>query len=77
MAPPDTAQLVAAILNAFYMVRHYRRGGLTSIGRDKREKAIRQLGLVVRDAFARSDDFEALLGAIVAGARPNDYEPPF
>lgn len=74
---PDTGSFVAAILNAFYVVRHYARGGRTSIGKAKRDHAIRELGLIVRDAFARSDDFEALLGAIVAGARPKDYDPPF
>ena len=74
---PDTGQLVSAILNDWWMVRHYARGGRTSIGRKHRQEAIRKLGLTIRDAFNRSDDFEALLAAVVAGGKPEDYEPPF
>lgn len=73
---PDSPQLVAAILNAAWMVRHYARGGRSSIQRNERIKAIQHLGLVVRDAFSKSDDFEALLAAVVDGLRPRD-EPPF
>jgi hypothetical protein len=68
---------VAEILNAAYMVRHYQRGGRTSIGRAQRAQAIQRLGLVVRESFNRSDDFEALLAAVVAGLKPTDYDPPF
>jgi len=68
---------VSAILNAAWMVRHYARGGRTSIGKAHREQAILKLGLTVREAFSRSDDFEALLAAVVAGLKPQDYEPPF
>ena len=73
---PDTAGLVAAILNACYMVRHYARGGRSSIGRLHRQQAILALGLLVRDAFNRCSDFEALLGAIANGLNQRD-EPPF
>ena len=73
---PDTAPLVAAILNAAYMVRHYRRGGRTAIGKTRREQAVERMGLTVRDAFNRSDDFEPLLTAVYHGLAPND-EPPF
>lgn len=68
---------VAAILNGFYEVRYYDRGGRTTIGRAQRQQAILKLGLTVREAFNNSDDFEALLGAIINGARPRDYEQPF
>jgi hypothetical protein len=42
----------------------------------KRDEAIRQMGLVVRDAFNRSEDFEALLAAVADGVRPRN-DPPF
>jgi len=73
---PDTAPYVAAILNDWWMVRHYARGGRSSIGRLQRQQAIQKLGLTVRDAFNRSDDFEALLAAVADGAHPKD-DPPF
>jgi hypothetical protein len=71
---PDTATLVAAILNAGWMVRHY---GLqrNRTDRARRAQAIQSMGLTVRDAFNRSDDFEALLGAVVDGLRPRDERP--
>jgi hypothetical protein len=65
----------AAIRNDGWMVRYYVRGGRTSIGRMQREQAIQKLGLTVRAAFASSDDFEALLAAIVDGLRPRDDQP--
>lgn len=73
---PDTASLTAAILNAAWMVRHYARGGRTDIHALQRTQAIQHLGLIVRNAFELSDDYEALLAAIVDGLRPRD-EPPF
>lgn len=73
---PDTTQFVADILNAAWMVRHYARGGRSSIHRTDRVQAIQRLGLTVRDAFSRSDDFETLLAAVVDGLRPTD-SPPF
>lgn len=72
----DTAADVAAILNAAWMVRHYARGGRTAIQRKERKKAIRQLGLAVREAFRHSEDFEPLLAAVVDGLHPQDH-PPF
>ena len=72
----DTAHLVAAILNAAWMVRHYARGGRVNIQREQRNAAIRNLGLVVRQAFDASEDFETLLAAVVDGLRPRN-EPPF
>lgn len=48
----------------------------SSISRKERQAAIRQLGLTVRHAFTVSDDFEALLAAVVDGGRPRD-DPPF
>lgn len=71
---PDSAELVAAILNDAYMVRHYWRGARTSIGRLHRQQAIIKLGITVREAFAKSDDFETLLAAVVDGLRPRDEQ---
>lgn len=74
----DPAALVAGILNAAYMVRHYARGARqrSSPAAAKRADAIRALGVIVRDAFNSSEEFEVLLGAVVDGLRPRD-EPPF
>lgn len=69
---PDTAQIVAAILNSAWMVRHYR----GARNRLKRSQAILHLGLTVRHGFSVSDDFEALLTAVLDGLRP-DREDPF
>lgn len=74
---PDTGELVAAILNDFWMVRHYNRGGQSSILKKERERAIRKLGLTVRAAFNESEDFEALLTAVLDGASPHEYHPRF
>jgi len=68
--PPDAEALVAAIFNAAYMVRHYARGGLTCFQREERAAAIRRMGLAVREAFNRSENFEPLLSAIVEGLTP-------
>jgi hypothetical protein len=76
MGPTETAAKVAAILNAAWMVRHYKRGGRVAIQRAQRDQAIQKLGLIVRDAFSNSNDFEPLLAAIVDGLRPSE-EPPF
>lgn len=73
----ETDALVAAILNDWWMVRHYARGANTSIGRASRAQAIQKLGLTIRNAFNTSDDFEALIAAILAGGRPQEYDPPF
>lgn len=63
---------VAAILNAWWMVRHYERGGRLTIQRLQRQQAIFKLGLTVREAFNACDDFEPLLAAMIEGARPKD-----
>ena len=76
MRQPRIEVQVAAILNAAWMVRHYARGGRSSIQRAEREEAIRELGLVVREAFSHSDDFEPLLAAVADGLRPKE-DPPF
>lgn len=76
MGPTDTAALVAAILNAGFMVRHYARGARGRLQRAERTQAIQHMGLAVREAFNRSEDFEPLLAAVVDGLRPRD-EPPF
>ena len=71
---PDTAALVAAILNEAWLVRHYALKRTPS-QRLRRAQAVLKLGLVVQDAFSRSDDFEPLLGAVVDGLRPRDNQP--
>ena len=71
-----TEEHISQILNAAWMVRHYQRGGRSTIQRAERSQAIQQLGIVIRAAFNQSEDFEALLGAVVDGLRPNDT-PPF
>lgn len=75
MAPDGTGGYVSAIRNAGWMVRHYVRGGRSAIHKAERQQAIRDMGLVVRDAFNKSNDFEALLAAIVDGLRPKDDQP--
>ncbi len=74
---PDTAQLVGAILNAAWWVRHYGRGArIGGRPREQRAQAIQALGLVCRQALTVSDDFEPLLKAIVDGLVPHD-DPRF
>ena len=72
---PDSGELVARIYNAAYLVRYHARGGRSSIGREARSQAIRELGLAVRDAFNVSEDFEALLVAVFDGLSPKDAAP--
>lgn len=72
---PDTSGLVATILNCAWMVRHHARGGRSSISRQQRSEAIRTMGIAVREAFSASEDFEALLAAVVDGLRPKDDQP--
>lgn len=79
MAPDPTGAHVSAIYNAGYIVRENVRGGRWSSGSrlaERRREAIVRLGLVVRDAFNASDDFEALLTALVDALRQKD-DPPF
>lgn len=42
----------------------------------ERDKAIKHMGIVCRDAFNKTDDFEPLLVAIFDGLSPKDA-PPF
>jgi hypothetical protein len=72
MAPDSFGE----IRNAGYFVRYYWRGGRTSIGRTLRKQAILRMGLAVREAFNKSDDFEALLAAVADSLRSRD-DPPF
>ena len=73
---PDTGELVARILNEWYMVRHYKRGGRPGgVGSARRQQAIQKLGLTIREAFNRSNDFEALIAAVLDGGRPQDSQP--
>lgn len=69
---PETAALVAKILNDARMVREYPR---VAIQRTRREQAILKLGLTVREAFNGSNDFQALLAAVVDGLRPREEQP--
>lgn len=75
MRASRTESHVSAILNAAWMVRHYARGGRSTILKLERDGAILALGLIVRDAFSSSDDFEPLLGAVVDGLRPKEDTP--
>lgn len=74
---PDTATLVAAILNAAWMVRHYQRGAGSLIQRKERQAAIKAMGLTVRECFNQSEEFESLLAAVLDGLDPHKYEPRF
>lgn len=71
---PDTASLVAAILNDWWMVRHHALQRTPDM-RLRRAQAIQKLGLTVRHAFNSSDDFESLLAAVMDGGRPRDERP--
>jgi len=71
MERTETQRLVAAILNDSWMVRHYALQRTPAM-RLRRSQAIIKLGLTIREAFNRCDDFEALLGAIVDGIRPRE-----
>ncbi len=73
MVEPETEQLVSAILNSAWLVRHYAR--LPSIS--YRQQAILKLGLTVREAFNSSKDYEALLNALLDGLAPKDTPPRF
>lgn len=80
MGGPDIAHRLSAIHSAAWMVRHYARGyghRPTSPLRIKRDNAIRELGLLVREAMNSSEDFEPLLAAVVDGLRPRLEEQPF
>lgn len=65
----DTQQLVAEILNAFWVIRHYNR----PCNRLQRAQAILKLGHILRHAFSVCDDFRALLAAIRDGMPPGDF----
>lgn len=71
---PETHQLEAAILNAWWMVRNYA-DQRTESRRLRRAQALQLLGLTVRHAFTVSDDFEPLLAAILNGGKPKDERP--
>ena len=68
---PDTGALVASILNPAYMVRHYQLQRTPTM-RKQRAAAIHALGLAVRLAFNRSEDFEPLLLAVLDGLSPRE-----
>ena len=51
------------------MVRYYKRNRL------RRAQAIQRLGLEVREAFTKSDDYESMLTAIVDGLTPHESKP--
>ena len=65
---PDTGELVARILNDWYMVRHYQRGL-------RRDQAILKLGTTIREAFSSSNDYKTLIAAVLDGGRPRDEQP--
>lgn len=68
---------VTSIYNAGWFVRQYGPQPRTSFQRAERAKAIHRLGLVVREAFAKSDNFEALLIALFNCLNHKDEPPPF
>lgn len=76
MKEESTTTQVAAIYGAAWWVRHYVRGSRTQIQKLERSQAITRMGLAVREAFNKSDDFEPLLIAVVDGLKPKD-DPPF
>lgn len=57
------------------MVRHYERGGRSSIQQEKWEQAIVHLGLAIRRAFNESDDFKPMIAAVVDGAKRHSEQP--
>lgn len=75
MSGREGLDLEASIRNATWMVRHYARAS-NSLQRARRDQAIQMLGLAVRDAFNKSQDFERLLTVLLDGLRPKD-DPPF
>ncbi len=63
--------MVAAIRNDSWRVRYYRRNSLY------RQQAILKLGLTVKEAFNSSNDYEAILTALLDGLAPQDTLPRF
>ena len=72
VVPRDVDLMLAAIRNAGWLVRCYRRGS-----KEKRRQALLRMGVTVREAFLKSDDYEKLLQAVVDGLRPKEDDPPF
>ena len=74
-----TASQVAAILNAWWMVRHYARGGRSEIQRKERDEAIINLGQTIHHAFSvcpkTPRDYEALIAAVLDGGHPTVEQP--
>lgn len=68
---------VTSIYNAGWFVRRYGPQPRTSHERLARKQAILRLGLVVREAFAKSDNFEVLLLALFDCLNHKDHPPPF
>jgi hypothetical protein len=69
MKNDSQAARCAAIYNCAWWIRHYSRPA----ARIQRQASVLALGLVVRQAFAQTDDFEQLLRALadsLAGAWP-------
>lgn len=77
MYSPEEEALASEIRNAGYFVRHYWRGGRGTTSRQAalRAQAIHRMGLAVREAFNKSDNFEQLLSAVADGLRPRDDQP--
>lgn len=71
---PEPWQLESAIRNDAWMVLHYA-PQRTPAMRLRRAQAILKLGLTIREAFNKTDNFEPLLVAIVDGLRPRDERP--
>lgn len=73
---PELRDLLDQIRNEGWMVRHYySRGARTSIGRLHRQQALIKFGLTCRYALNHSNEFEAILSAIVEALSPKNHEP--
>lgn len=66
----ETPEWVSELRHAFWWVRHYR----GARNRLRRQQAILRLGLALREAFNKTEDFEPLLTAILEGLRPDNFD---
>ena len=76
---PDSGELVARILNDWWLVRYYVRGGRSEIHRKQRDEAILNLGVTIQHAFSACPKtpraYETLIAAVLDGGRPHNEQP--
>ena len=72
---PELGELLSQLNNDCYMVRHYH-GQRTAARRLRRHQAIQKLVATLMFTFEHTDDYEAVIGAVLDGLRPRD-RPPF